>query len=438
MVLSQSKLQGILGSEADMPLGEPLIIENGTVDCGIFFYITQKAMEAWSKENLNMPDTPKANAGLSMLLRNTRDFGALFRTFSNRNHARFTRLLRGLLMEIISHYGPFPSAKFPVQNIAFIFDVSESSASCSNVTKDFEIIKMKMSIDSLNLADAQLANFIKHELFHLIAELKEGQERVIIEVSKLQAAFSESINKDKKAIESSVQHLLDYCKRHSFHPEEFAEQFNMLVGYFYRYYAERFWNLVSDSALCIIAIELEDMDFVRSWIENDRSMVVGLGERLGNADAIMNHVIKEEPDQDKKKFFIQAIKIIQFMECFNGMPFFAIAYGVLGEGWKERMKGRILRNLRIRWHRNESSRNIYTFKALVKSYCHAEVSERFLRFYDAYLNIVKAQAIRNNPLDQNIRRQIHDTEAIQRSEEAYKILNQEFSSLFKELRKYAA
>ena len=217
--------------------------------------------------------------------------------------------------------------------------------------------------------------------------------------------------------------------------KEISGQLQQSVWYFYRYYSEKFWNLVDDSALCIIAMELEDTSFIFAWIENDKSMVHSLGERLENLESLRRHIIKNESNDERKKFLLEALKIMQFIDCFNGMPFFAIAYGILGEGWKEKLKGNILRKMHIKWHRNESSSNIYTFKALVKRYCDHEVERRFMRFYDLYIGIIKAQAIRNDPLDPNIQKQIHDTGAIERSKEAYSALNQEFSELFKKIRK---
>ena len=72
---------------------------------------------------------------------------------------------------------------------------------------------------------------------------------------------------------------------------------------------------------------------------------------------------------------------------------------------------------------------------MVVKYCDPEVAKGFLRFYDHYLDIIKAQAIHNNPNNPNIRQQIHNTGCIERSKIAFRTLNVEFYKLFKDLKK---
>ena len=420
MVYSQRRVQSVLGEETNVILSDMAIIKNGPIECGISFFITRGAMIFWLRNFNHDKDVVITSSKVD--------------AFTKKYCDRFRALLNENMVAIIKAYGAFPSVEFPAKNLAFVFESADRLASCESMTKNFEIIRIAINVDSMHLEDGQLYNFIKHELFHIIAKLKEGEDQVKLNVEKLQKNFSDQINREKKMLENGIRNIVEYCTGKRLSVGEIFEQLQVSMQYFYKYYAEKFWNLVDDSALCIIAMELEDRKFIFAWIQNDKSMVYSLGERLENLCNLREHIAKNEIDRKKKMFLLETLKIIQFIECFNGMPFFAIAYGILGEGWKERIKGSILRKLHINWHRNESSLNIYTFKALVKKYCDVEVEKRFMKFYDSYLNVIKAQAIRNDPLEPNIQKQIHDTGAIERSKEAYAILNQEFSELFDEIR----
>ena len=429
MVYGQFQLQKMLEKDT-LTLGKLHILQNGSKECGICLYVRRPALIVWLQEYLQDPNPIITGGKLD--------------EFDERYFKRFRLMVVEVLKGLISHYGAFPSPQFPTENVAFIFDDSNSMASSKKISEDFMTIRIGVNIRYLEMNDAQMLEFIKHEMFHIIAEVKEGQKRLIERIKVLQRRFSGDISKDRKLLDSSVQHVLEYCREKSFNAKDFEEQINISVGYFYNYYAERFWNLVSDSALCVIAMELKDMSFIYTWVQSDKYIVVELGGRLEKLDGLMEHIIGNEPDKIRKEMLKAALKVIQFIDCFNGMPFFAIAYGILGEAWEERIPAgktlverfkKVLGRVHTTVNMNESGRNISTFKTYVKKYCDPEVAARFLKFYDSYLEIIKAQSIDNNLLDLNIIKQIHDTGAIQRSEEAYTILNREFGGLFSKLRR---
>jgi len=206
------------------------------------------------------------------------------------------------------------------------------------------------------------------------------------------------------------------------------------VDSFYKYAQELFWSLIADSALNVIAIELGDVAHIEIDIERDKNRVGDLIARLEYISAIEDKIMKKGGDETKRNHQLGALKLLQFMECFKKMPFEAVAYAILGDNWMPKKKRHFIRNLLKSFRRNKAQENIDNFKSIVNQYCHPEVAEGFLRFYEDYLDIVSAQAIHNNPMDPSITQQIHNTECLKRGRKAYATLNKEFYSLFSQLK----
>ena len=196
MVYSQWNIQKLLGEKENILLGDLVRIKNGPIDCGISFFITGDAMTYWLRK-FNLDRRAIITSGKS-------------KEFTQKYYERFYILLKTNIEHLIASYGAFPSMEFPAQNIAFVFEVSDRPASCRTMTQNFEIIQITLNIESLLLSDLQLSNFIKHELFHIIAKLKEGQDYVKASVEELQKKFSDQISKDRAIVDNSVQDLAKY------------------------------------------------------------------------------------------------------------------------------------------------------------------------------------------------------------------------------------
>ena len=420
MVSERKIVPAYSGQETGFDFEKPHKILNGNVECKIDFYVTSNALEYWSKNIL----------GKKGIITN-----GLIQDFYEQNFERFSSMLISVFKIFIKRYGGFPSMRNPTERLLVTFDTFFGIASCKNLSGDFKLIGVRFNVAHLSLPDSEIVNVIKHELLHFIAEEIHGQRNTIEQIKKIQNESAISIEENRLLIENQVKRVIVYCHRNSFDAEKIAEEISISRDYFYKYASLKFSNLVSDSALCIIAMEVGDMDFVNNWINNDTLIINKLEDRLKEVDRIVSHVIDNETDEIKKEILLNTLRLLQFIECFNGMPFFAIAYGVLGENWTQRLKKGFFKIRRKNWHRNLSSKNIHDFERMVVKYCDSEVAKGFLRFYGHYLDIIKTQAIHNNPKNPNIRQQIHNTGCIERSKIAFRTLNVEFYRLFKDLKK---
>jgi hypothetical protein len=356
--------------------------------------------------------------------------------FYGNNYKKFRQCTISVLDDLIKHYKGFLSPVYLTEKFWFCFDQGGFVSASENVSKDFKTIAVFFNVDYLNLSKFEIINLLKHELFHLIAELHEGQNNTIEAIDKLQNKLSSKINANSVIVCDGLNKLLDYCKKDQINHLITFEGFEKVLENFYERSANRFWNIVCDSALCVIAIELGDTSFIRWAIKKDLENISNLKKSLENIKKVRAYVIENELDEQRKNFLLASLNLIQFIVCLNNMPYDAIAYGVLGEDWRPKSKLNFIKNWWKSKHKNESSKNIDDFKNSVLHNCEPKVAEGFLRFYENYLHIIEAQAIHNNPFDPNITQQIHNIESIDRGKEAYVSLNREFFKLYKELEKY--
>lgn len=402
-------------------LGNPFDIPNGNIHCKITICITTHALEYWYKKNYqNVPiDTEFA-----------------LNEFSIKYIQNFRNLLIIALRMLIQHYKGFPSSIHLTEDLWLCFDVGNYLGSSEHISGDFKTVLISYNVDSLTRPQNHILGTIKHELLHIVAELHEGENNTVELIDKWHDKLNMAIEENKQTVTKGVDALLVYLKQESLGHREVTDLRVDSIESFYQYTQKEFWNMIADSALCVIAIELDDIEYIKACVEEERNLFFDFIKELSKIKNIMWHINENEIYEKKKSFFLALLKLLQFIICFENMPYQAIAYAILGDNWRPRMKKHFISNFLKSWYRNQSNKNIDVFKAIVKKYCVPQVAEGFLRFYDRYLDVVKAQAIHNDPLNPNITQQIHNTECLRRGKRAYIILNIEFRKLFKELKKY--
>jgi hypothetical protein len=413
------KVLGYLGKDAGYKLGDSFIIHNGDIDCEITFYIMDDALGYWSAKNLKGGNTDVA-----------------LTKFYEQNFEKFKKILSAILGKLIQHFEGFPSKTNLAEKLVFCFDEFNDIASWKPLGKDYKAIGLWYNVNSLKISLSNIVSNVKHELFHVISEVHHGESNTRKRITPLQAKLEESIDKTRQTVDNGIQQLLVYCSQNRLEHKFNLEKILSSVGIFYVAYTDMFWNFINDSALGVIAIEIDDMEHIKFDVEKERRNLFKLTSKLKKINDLMAHTIKNEIDEKKRNFLLHTLELLQFMTCFQYMPYEAIAYGILGDDWRPKMKRHFARNLWKSWHKNKSSKNIEDFKKTVITYCKSDVAEGFLRFYDSYLHIIGAQAIHNNPLNPNITQQIHNTECLERGENAYRMLHEEFNKLFRELKKY--
>ena len=418
MVLVQTKVPGLSGWKEGYELGESFNIRNGDVLCEITFCITPDAIKNWSNLNLKSPNQP---------------IEILLAEFNKQNFEKYKAFLLRALNGFIEHYGGFPLQTILTRKLWFCFDEGGHSA-ISMRSEDFKEVGISFNINDISqMTPSQIVGTIKHELLHIVSKAHQGEMNTIRGINVLHNQFRKHNDETKIKIDAGVNELLAYCKENSTLSQHFSGHIKNKIDLTYEYFTNIFWNLISDSALCVIAIEMDDMEYIKTSVETDSYRINDLPYQLDQNTVVIKHAAENVLDEQRKFFLLTTLKSLQFIICLDSMPYHAIAYGILGDDWRPKKKISFGNLLKIR-HKNGANKNIENFKGIVLKHCDPDVAAGFLKFYDDFLDIIKAQAIHNDPLNPNIIQQIHNTECLRRGKKAYRTLIAEFNKLSKELK----
>lgn len=419
MVLVQTKVPGLSGWKEGYELGDSFNIRNGTVLCETTFCITPDAIKNWSNSNLKSSSQP---------------IEILLAEFYKQNFERYKTWLLKALNGFIEHYRGFPLQTILTRKLWFCFDEGGHTA-ISHRSQDFLEVGISFNINEiLQMTPSQIVGTIKHELLHIVSKAHQGEMSTIRGINILHNEFRKHNDGTKVKIDAGVNELLAYCKENSDLSQHFSEHIKNKIDSTYEYFTRIFWNLISDSALCVIAIEMDDMDYIKTSVERDGISISNLPYELNQITVVIKHATqKKELDEQRKTFLLTTLKLLQFIICLDSMPYHAIAYGILGDDWRPKKRISIGNLWKIR-HKNGANKNIENFKGIVLKHCDPDVAAGFLKFYDDFLDMIKSQAIHNDPLNPNIIQQIHNTECLRRGKKAYKTLIAEFNKLSKELK----
>lgn len=423
----------LIGFSDYLQLGEPFSLRNGNKEIVITMYISPKALQSLPRLG-NLFATPKPFIV---------GYEEELAKFSKKYYEEYKEFLTDIFSFLIRKYKGFPSATNLTKRVWFIFDISNFYQAMVDWSPDYEIIQIKFSVNSFNIPKSHRINTLLHELLHIISEVHHGEDRIRHIIDRYNDKLENAIKRNEKVFRNGLYDLIgnlsNYVPSNFNNPnreEFFADLLRDYVNKFFTSTKSIFWNFIADAALCVIAIELDNFDFIKYAVSRDSIRIGELRDSLISIKELRDRISSKENNEKRKEYLLQILKLIQFMTCTLKMPVEGIAYGVLGEGWRPVEKEHSLVGVLKfwskgkSWHRNKSNKNVDTFKSIVTEYCDPDVSEGFLRFFQSYMDVVSAQAIHNDPLNPDITKQIFDTECLKRGKRVYRVFNQEYYKLY--------
>ncbi len=418
MKFREADIPTLTGREEGYYLENKFIIQNGKSPCKVWFYVTARALVYWAKNILQKPSIRSQDA---------------LEEFSRLYVKRFQTIFEQILERLIRQYKGFPSPIHLTEEINFTFDIGEYGAMCENYSKDFKSIIVALNIGHIILPDEEILGSISHELYHIASQLHEAEAATRKSITRWQNKLNRAINENKIVLERGIQALVQYFENNGLDEHYTEKEIKEITEEFYRYSGERFWNLIADSALCIIAMELKDMDYVYFSIGRDQERMPILKSKLGKFNLAINHLLNSKSKDMNKALFLSTLKILQFIKCFDSMPYESVAYAMEGSAGRKKIGlfGAIFKR------KNEAAKVIYEFKGMIKANCDENVIRGFLRFYESYLGIIKAQLTHDIPLGTDVQKQIHNPQTTEMAKLSYKILNEEFYKLFMPIKKHS-
>lgn len=409
-------------------LGDTIYINNGDKKAFVLFFIPEEVLEYYE-----FFERQRGNDfGDRVLNENGRlDPDKIFELFFIRHFNRIRNMFLELLDRLIVEYKGFPSPFITTNSFRFIFyyDPNNLNTAFVHSKENFSQVTVYLDVRAVFAREDSIFHILFHELLHPISQLHEKEASQKDLIDHWNKHLDEHIIKNQKHLESVMHTLIENLPKH-YNIEFFEKQIEQQIKYFYSRGARIFWNNVADTALGIIAIELGANDYIQNCNEEDWRLVSELITDLNNWNGhFEDHILPSAGTQ--KEHLISIQKLLQFVSCYQYMPYHGIAWGVLSHShiWVSHHPYARLKD------DNTSLEIINQFEKTVKELCYPDVSEYFLEFYYAYLDIIKTGAIHNNPLDPNIKKEIHDTKCLKRASRAYKLLNRGFHKLLKEVKR---
>lgn len=452
-------IPGELYQEEGFLIEEGIPIKNGDIEAKISFYITRTAIINYFHNFLLKAETIEE----------------IISNYIEKLHPEIKKIFLATIKKLAI---PYKGSSSTLQNISdFRLLVYVGSGGGYSNFSGFEFPLWigigKVAVENRINWNIRIAHVLLHELYHAAADIHEAQNKQIKSLQKFRNRLGVAIRRNeiqtKRGIETylktvgepirtkprfNIHHItaLGYARMTSSEnflnqltPVETSQDIEFIDPRELRYYLQVFFgelpgsfcNKIIDSALCVIALSIQDKFFINVTANIDKFFVRNSCQNLRYIKEHLEYI--EYNGGIRKDFFKHLMKLLQFIICFCCMPYLGVACGVLGENIKPVKKIHILRRLK-RWYEkdrpNPSNEVIIQFKDTVNRYCDPDVASGFLRFFESYLNAVKTMSIYIDPWNPDITKEIHDPNCRRKVSHAYKILNREFNILLSEFNKY--
>lgn len=378
-----------------------------------------------------IPEAPTVEFLSKNVFKNKNSVGNVLDKFSKEKLPLFKKEISKALKYFFKKYKPYPNRHHITSNIIIVFDTLEQfKASVVGIDDDYKSLQIGISLYWFEKGNFDVRNSIAHELYHPISKLLHDED----EVHKKLRRFQDVIKKKTLLLEDSEgifidEKILDMIS-HIYEVENDGKllfQISEIFKRFKLYFEKFYYNIIIDSALTVIAIENEDNDYISYTCDEDNNRLYYLKQHIVNLNKTFKKMSEKTECSIEKLVCYQTF--CQFIYCIRYMPRDSIAYHVLSnnKNWKHNHPYSKLE------HNSRSSQIISTFYELISQNCTTEASLSIKQFYSKFLETIDAQKIHNDPLNPNIKQQIHNIESHNKSIKAYKFLNREIKKLYSQI-----
>jgi hypothetical protein len=450
---------GKFAQEEGFLIEEDVPVKNGDIEAKVSFYITRMAIISYFHNFLIKADTIEE----------------VISDYIERHQPRIKNIFLTAIEKLSTPYRGSSSTLQNISDFRLLVYVGTGAGYCgfSGFELPLWIGIGEMAVKNHINWNGLVAHVLSHELYHVAADIHDEQGKQTKSLQKRRNRLEVAIKRNRIQIKRGIEaYLKVFEKSNSKQPRmkirdivasgyasrtssddfvyglthvetrqniEFIElrELQIFLHKFFGEWPGSFCNRINDSALCVIALTIQDKEFINGATNIDKFLV---SDSHQNFQYIKEHLEYIEYNAGSKKdFFLHLMKLLQFITCFCYMPYLSVAYGVLGEDIKPVKKIHIIRRLRRRYERkrpNQSNEVINQFKDTVNEYCEPDVASGFLRFFESYLDAVKTMSIYIDPCNPDIIKEIHDRNCRKKASQTFKILNREFNLLLSEFKKY--
>tara|TARA_Y100000310_G_scaffold327583_1_gene394172 strand:+ start:218 stop:1456 length:1239 start_codon:yes stop_codon:yes gene_type:complete len=346
--------------------------------------------------------------------------------YESKEFLNFYKLFKKALRKVMTKYKGFPSALLGTERIVLAFHDLKYHGASESHKPDFSQVTIKFGIVSIIESNSLIYNLLKHELYHTISSYHENESVQSNQLRRWERKLSGPVEKNKEEVKRWIDSVSRDIKSLRY------INLNALFDNFYRYTLKFFWNHVADTALGIIALELEDEDYIDEFIARYENKALAL-DRFRKISSSMKKIIREAKTRKKRKYKKKLFELVQFMLAYNYIPFEMLPFALIDDYWHP--KKPFFKIFKKQKYHRRAKKLIRTYEAKIVLFFLPESREAYMKFWNQYKEMTKHMNIWVDPLDPNITREIHNAECLESAKECYKTLNREFYKLFKAVKK---
>ncbi len=337
---------------------------------------------------------------------------------------KFLKMVKQNIEEMSKPYGGFPSESNQI-NIMKIEFTNERTISVwyrkeySSIEKEYQInADLLCGMSTFLGGEKRMHVSIRHELYHIIADVHEGEEEQAEALKKWESAISEKLISNKEYI---TKHILEFEKevKLGFDLQSVTE-----LEVFWGQETRVFWNTIIDTALQFIALNYSDIKYISSHVRYLNHY------KLRHPIKKIRREIKKlksdkKLDENKKKIYIRLLIVLEYISAYMCMPYEKLPCAISKHYlFKEKHKK----------VQERAKNDIKKFEKHIENNLEPDAQEAFFKVWAQYKIVVSKMDVIVDSLNPQIREKVHNAQSMNEAKECYKTLNREFYGLFKKVK----
>ena len=294
------------------------IVNNKGINLEISWYVTISALHKWNS---------------TRLIENQKELKNAFA--SDQKVKKRIHELLDVLKKFIKTYKGYPSSKIKTTKAYCIFCYSDGAIEQSiRLGDDLSYFYLYIDIWGIKGTIFSLKYILKHELYHGIARAKENEKKLIEVMEKYSDKEEHIIRRHFNTITKGIDELEKYVQQGGKTWNDIKESIKVLrteecrLDYLYKNEfgnTKLLLNMLADSILTILAMEVEDTEYIEEAVDADKDTLKRLENQTKHLKTARKIIENELPKRSGKiKLILETHKstigLIELILSFISLP----------------------------------------------------------------------------------------------------------------------
>ncbi|MBW3005130.1 hypothetical protein KY310_04840 [Candidatus Woesearchaeota archaeon] len=406
-----------LSGQGSFVRDEPEYIQNGTSKTEVVFEFDADLIPWYVKDykfNLVFPKTEELSEN------NVKDVLNYF--FNSKEFAVVFNCFKAAFNNVSQATGGFPSPADQTRRIVLRFRIN--ALDIERYVGRVDVFRINLGLSNIaRIGDTQKITYsLVHELYHMISGFRHGEEKQTRLFFKWKKKLEEDIEENKESVKKWMSVLEQETG-----PDRIFKKWEVFADFFFQQSGGIYWNIIDDIGLNLIALELEDVNYAFNQLSEAQQQLKGYIEILAELADFADKIRNLDVAEDKKRFYMQYLALIEFIIAFQAMPFEILAFVYLDDVChKKKEVYSVLKNAKADVIAADL---VKEYESWISKYFEKDASAAFMKFWVYLKSIVKNMNIYLDPDNPDYTMKIHNIHSLKRSKEGYKLLNRLFKDL---------